>query len=210
MRSHAAQNISTRLSLEAAEQIVGETANTWAGRCYEIACKLAEHVGGPAVYGHYIGPVAKTSLFWPANAACGFSRHGWVDLGDTVFDATRWVFEGVDPYLYEGPGTNYDEGGNRLRTAQYATRPFPADDAHENIKTGVLDAAIVTLVQQIGHRRLAVSGDTAAALNVAQWMWLANLPYDVLGEHARGLYATLDSLDLGAFVPIDNLRRAQR
>jgi hypothetical protein len=39
---------------------------------------------------------------------------------------------------------------------------------------------------------------------------LANLPYAELSPHADEVYAAVERLGLGAFVPIDNRRRAAR
>ena len=43
--------------------------------------------------------------------ADGRPVHTWIEkLDGTVVDPTRWVFEGVWPYIYEGPRDWYDKG----------------------------------------------------------------------------------------------------
>ena len=92
------------LSVSAVEAAIGIPAEKWKGRCYAIACAIVEFnlVEGTAVYGHWTGPIAATSLF--ANRRdLGFCHHGWIILKDgRVLDPTRWVFESVDPYIFVG------------------------------------------------------------------------------------------------------------
>lgn len=92
-------------TLAECETAIGEPANAWAGRCYEISCKIVKAGlidGGEAVYGHWVGPVHPESRF--ANRrGLPFVLHGWIQLEDgCVIDPTRWVFEHVEPYLYVG------------------------------------------------------------------------------------------------------------
>jgi hypothetical protein len=84
---------------------LGSPPETWVGNCYAIAYQLVEAglVEGRAVYGHYLGPIAKDSFFSEKGLAVGFVPHGWVLMGDgRVLDPTRWVFENVEPYIYVG------------------------------------------------------------------------------------------------------------
>ena len=92
-------------TLKACEEALGEKAETWVARCYEISCRIVKAglVKGTAVYGHWLGPVHRKSHFAKRNKALPFIQHGWILLEDgTVLDATRWVFEARKPYLYEG------------------------------------------------------------------------------------------------------------
>lgn len=43
-----------------------------------------------------------------------------------------------------------------------------------------------------------------------QLHWLANLPMDTLGPHALPIFKALQKLNLGGFIPIDNLHKAER
>lgn len=79
-------------TLAACERTLGEKAETWKGRCFEIASRLVREglVSGHAVYGHWRGDVAKGSMFY--GNTCGFVQHGWVVLADgRIFDPTRWA-----------------------------------------------------------------------------------------------------------------------
>ncbi len=91
-------------TLAECEKALGEKAETWVARCYEISCAIvrAGLVKGQAVYGHWVGRVSRKSHF--ANRRhLPFIPHGWLLLEDgRVLDPTRWVFEAVAPYLYVG------------------------------------------------------------------------------------------------------------
>ena len=195
--------------LVAAAELLGEPASAWAGRCYEIATALHRAAtgagfltGGRVVYGHYRGPVTPDSHFG-RRAAAGWIQHGWIDLGDgTVLDPTRWAFDGADPYLYQGPGADYDEGGDVLRAAM--TRPCPtAPGAATTLTLGVPSATWAAAVSA-GH--LSHLGDGTIAGTGEQLHWLANLSRAELGDHAAAVYSALETIGLSGFIPIDNRR----
>lgn len=95
-------------TLKECEKAIGEPARDWAGRCYEISCKIVDAglvsrkrgLGGEAVYGHWLGPVSPRSLF--ADRKAPFVQHGWIWIEShaMVIDPTRWVFEAKEPYIY--------------------------------------------------------------------------------------------------------------
>jgi hypothetical protein len=92
-------------TLAECEKVLGEKAEKWVARCYEISCRIvaAGLVDGVAVYGHWTGDVASGSYFATRSARLPFVNHGWILLKDgRVLDPTRWVFENVAPYLYIG------------------------------------------------------------------------------------------------------------
>lgn len=77
----------------------------WRGQCYGVALALVKSklIPGRAVYGHYYGPIARTSNPFGARAGTNFPvHHGWIIMEDdeTICDPTRWVFEDREPYLY--------------------------------------------------------------------------------------------------------------
>lgn len=91
-------------TLAECEKAIGEKAETWVARCYEISCAIVEAglVEGEAVYGHWLGPVQPKSHF-ADRGRLPFIPHGWILLKDgEVLDPTRWVFEAKAPYLYVG------------------------------------------------------------------------------------------------------------
>ncbi len=91
-------------TLAECEEAIGEQAEAWVARCYEISCAIvaAGLVDGEAVYGHWLGKVAPGSHF-ADRKKLPFIPHGWILLKDgRVLDPTRWVFENVKPYLYVG------------------------------------------------------------------------------------------------------------
>lgn len=122
----------TKLSFTVAqvEKAIGIPAAKWKGRCFEIASAMvrAKLVRGTPVYGHWIGPITRTSHF-ADRRTLGFTNHGWVLVDEPtqlIVDPTRWVFEDRAPYIFVGSGADtlpYDEGGNKLRAA--LNRPPP-------------------------------------------------------------------------------------
>ena len=94
-------------TIEECEAALGEPAQSWAGRCFEIASRLVEAklVEGRAVYGLWRGDIHPESIF----ARRSYTHHGWIVVHDhrrneeRVVDPTRWVFEHRRPYLYTGP-----------------------------------------------------------------------------------------------------------
>jgi len=74
----------------------------WPGNCFGIATAMVEAkvVDGDAVYGHWLGPVAKSCKMFSGKPII---QHGWILQKDgTVIDPTRFVFEGLSPYIWEG------------------------------------------------------------------------------------------------------------
>lgn len=201
------------LTLRDAELAVGERAPAWAGRCYEIAFALAESgvVDGEAVYGHWLGPVARGTKF---DRGAPFVQHGWVLLPDgRVLDPTRWVFEGRRPYLYLGPPDHYDEGGNRFRTA--VSRPVPDWDPSEarfRFTKSVLPSAAWGRVESV--LRLDRYYDDPeyeiGTVCLGQLFWLANLDPARLEPHAAQVYDALRAIGQDALIPIDNQRMVER
>lgn len=177
----------------------------WPGNCYTLACMIAPLVGGTPVYGHWTGPVAPGSMF----SEKPIVQHGWILLkGNTVIDPTRYVFEGREPYIYDGIADFYDEGGNALRAT--FRRPCPEFDYKEGGGVNVpFSAAVVAVVDRLmAPAKRHVSG----RLSKAQVFWLANLPYDAFGpgETVRRVYGALSVAGYRAAIPVDNYRRAER
>lgn len=92
-------------TLEECEEVLGDRAFAWAGRCFEIASRIVDAglvPGGVAVYGHWTGSIHPRSIFYDRRHL-GFVPHGWILRDDgTVIDPTRWAFEGKRPYLFQG------------------------------------------------------------------------------------------------------------
>ena len=97
--------VTPELDITVVEKRIKVPSSKWKGRCFEIASALvdANLVKGVAVYGHWIGPIARSSHF-ADRRQMGFTNHGWVILEDneTVVDPTRWVFEARQPYIFVG------------------------------------------------------------------------------------------------------------
>lgn len=205
-----------QLTLQQVERALGP-ASAWKGRCFEIASGIvaAKLVRGTAVYGHWLGPVHRRSIFHRGGRGPTFVQHGWVVLADEprVLDPTRWAFEARKAYLFLGePGKLYDEGGNEWRRAKRGPVPeFDADDRCYELTTRVLPSEAWVFVERYLELRHSYDDPRVkpGVLCVRQLAYLANAPLDDLGNHARAIYATLGKLGLIAFVPIDNRKRVE-
>lgn len=188
------------LTLAEAELIVGHPAIEWGGRCYEMASKLEDAYRGAAVYGHWLGPVSRGSIF-SYRAVTGFVQHGWIEMPDGgVVDPTRWAFEAVDPYIYVGPNDHYDRGGNALRMRMAGPAP-PATTEPGTVLTVPPETATL-LFAMTGWRDLDNLSDD-------QLRWLAHMSPEVYGfEHARTILQALADAGQKARIPIDNWRWA--
>lgn len=186
------------MDLARAEELAGPVSK-WPGNCYGIALALADEAGGEAAYGHYVGPIAP-GTFFASRAGLGFVSHGWVKLPDgSVLDPTRWVFEGVEPYLYTGPlGEEYDPGGNILRAMMHGPPPDPDESAVDEQWGPMWPDSIFMM--------LGVDPMQLPPITYEQMRWLANAPLPLLGRHAAEVFGYMVEHDLGALIPIDNRR----
>lgn len=224
-------------TLAEVEKAIGLEVPKWAGQCFGIACAVSDaypELGGTALYGHYHGDICHGSIFYGRG---GIVQHGWIQLPDgSVLDPTRWAFDSPDkPYLYHStrdddlagqfvcmdceltedehgrdlddcghfrPGVDrsvedYDEGGNRYRADNI--RPFPAFNGAREVEG--FEPPLTDMVQ-------AMKGEQEI-WSVEQLQWLSNLPYDVVSGPT--LLYIKNNYSLGcAFVPVDNMRRAER
>lgn len=202
-----------RPTVAEAEKAIGLTADRWKGNCYGIACAFVDKklVEGVAVYGHWLGTVDVSSMFFPTSGL-GFIQHGWIVMPHgKICDPTRWEFEGVSPYVYVGPnGGNYDEGGNQWREALMHPPPkFDIEEKTFEITSEVMNSETWNFVE----KKLELDYDSdqpIGVLTVRQLMWLANLSPRTLGQHAGVVLDALRKLDLHAFMPVDNKRFIDR
>lgn len=171
----------------------------WPGNCFAVASKIVQAglIQGNAVYGHYLGPVAPGTLF----DGKPIIRHGWIKTPDgSLYDPTRFVFEGVPAYICKVPARNiheYDEGGNLLRMMQ--TPPPPEHDASQP-QTAVPDEA------QDLFSRLLQRPERATSITTDEAVWLANLSTLELMDDAAPLYSALIAMNCKAYIPFDNLQ----
>jgi hypothetical protein len=185
-------------ALAVIEKAVGMKARAWRNRCHEVACAMLEKklVVGVERYGHYYGPVARRHPQYDRP----FQRHGWIETPrGLVIDPTRWAFELVAPYVYHGPGDDYDAGGQRARASRLGPYPPRSPDA-EFISFDVDGAALLRLRE--------LTGGQDADFSLDQIFWLANLPLERWGRHAAAIYAALAQAGHKAAIPIDLWRMA--
>ena len=196
-------SISKGLSVSKVAKQIGIPVKRWPGACYLIASKMVEHklVKGVPRYGHWLGPVAKGTMF--SNRI--IVQHGWIECVDriiagndalVVIDPTRFVFENKKPYIYVGPKSQYyDIGGNQFRDALRRGEPFPdfVDD-EKSLPVPLKLNPVFGSLKIKPPKRLCVS----------QLFWLANKPYYDFGGYADILYKWLIKNNYGALIPYDN------
>lgn len=101
------------------------------------------------------------------------------------------------------PEWPYDEGGQTLRKALLTPcPPFSAEKGTFDLD-GILDMGPAVHVRTLVENMEREYG-------LMQLHWLANLPMDTLGPHALPIFKALQKLNLGGFIPIDNLHKAER
>jgi len=180
------------------EDLIAEAGPTseWEGQCYAIACIAAPLVGGEAVYGHWLGNVSSNG-YWAAYKDLAVIRHGWVVLPNgNLLDPTRWSFEAVAPYIWEGhSGFPYDPGGQRLRREVRSAPPTPWGN--------VIHLNLSRKVQSHLGRILEIEW-TKGDLTALELGWLACAPLDDLEPYAPEFFQALIEANLGAFIPIDH------
>lgn len=187
-----------QLNPHAVAQAIGLPVVEWPGNCYAIAYQMVSRglVTGRAVYGHYIGFVAKGSHF----DGRPIVRHGWVACEDgSIIDPTRWVFEGAEPYIAQLPAEHheYDEGGNTLLANLKCLVPcHNPDEANAKHVEGDADKALLQLL--LGR------DSNPELLTLTEAHWLATQPLDDLQDVAKHLYQLIIGLGWSALIPLDN------
>lgn len=180
---------------------IGVPIERWAGNCHGIASDFLE-TGLPEAFdikrlvrGHWLGEVAAGTLF---DNGSSFVPHSWISLGPhLVCDPTRFVFEGAAPYVYIGPDTHYDPGGQMLRLEHYATRPRPLAAPGEPLYDIRIDAELA--------RALDLPGTMLAKCQV---FWLANLPLAAFGTDAGSMLHAIAEAGFKSFIPVDSWTEA--
>lgn len=196
-------------TLKQCEEALGEPAEKWKGRCFEIACRINDAgltPGAKPRYGHYWGECHPDGYFGTPTLP---PRHGWLELPEgVIFDPTRWVFENVDPYLAlvfpDGLERHraYDVGGERLMSR--FDRDIPPSD--EELKARgdmwfkehpeyVFPESTWPLLDAVLGRH--------ENLRRGHLNYLANRGPEFLGEHAEAIYKVFVEKGKQAWIPLD-------
>lgn len=102
--------------------------SAWVDNCYALAMSIEREIpeyGFTVIEGVWIGEVAETSYFRSLVDQLGVKElaHWWLELPDgRVYDPTRWLFEGAEPYVYVGDGGQY-RAKNASETPQESVGP---------------------------------------------------------------------------------------
>lgn len=191
----------SKLGVDHVGQVIGLAPPLWAGQCFGIALAVVEAglVDGRARYGHWLGPVAPGTLF----SRRPLVPHGWIEkAAGIIVDPTRWVFESVSPYIYEGPNDHYDVGGNAWHMANLT--PPPDWNEAEPQKHYPLPRHVVAHIALLLHYPDLVSHTTLATLSLGQRFWLLNLPLVLLEPYTRAVFQAAVMAGDAALIPIDN------
>lgn len=190
-------------TMEQCVKLVGPPAE-WKGRCAEVAARIAaaylNDKGFPR-YGAWHGD-AHPQSFFASRRGLAFIRHGWFELKDgRVFDPTRWVFEGAEPYLYVGRSEMYDAGMARAKALVANYREAPKFDPAKPVVN-------LSKITNDDFRAVAgtyFGGDPLDDVNVEQIFYLANLPPQMMPGPARirGVYEVIVKAGYKAAIPAD-------
>ena len=175
-------------------EIINMPIERWPGQCFAVATYLVERgvVEGVVVSGHYHGYIDPDSVF----GFRPFTQHSWVVVGEEIVDPTRWVFDGVEPYIYTGSvdDVDYDVGGNRLRK-MYMRPPPPFVESQKRYE-------LPQTLAMFAKTMLIYDGDIICGQQAG---WLASLPLDMLGDQAELVYRWIvDVVKTPGFIPYDN------
>lgn len=204
-----------QLTVEHVEKALNWPAPQWQGQCYAVATQLVKHglVEGRAVYGAWYGAINPEG-WWEYKAGTPFVRHGWVLLPDgRILDPTRWSFEGVEPYIWIGPGDapEYDEGNNTLSEMMLSRTPWPEPDGSKTYRFELM----AEIVREVEHHGAELTEDEIDGLDYnhiechltgPQVFWLANFPITLYStpDYAREVYTQIEEHGFRAYVPLDN------
>lgn len=221
-------------SLAQCEEAVGESADEWVSRCFEISVKISQRLSiGRPVYGHWTGSIAESSLF-AARRHVGWVQHGWILLPDeSVLDPTRWVFENSFPYIHRSIEGDWQEtcvhcGHTELNhdeecdacinedseCAGFDPIDWPYDEGGNALREMMGskpcpeynpdEKVEADFGEAQGYVYALVGGKGFSKWQLA---WVANLPLKMLAEYPVVIYNELVRLKFGAFIPIDNRKR---
>lgn len=173
-------------------------AKLFAGNCHSVSLELVKLMGPTArvVRGHWHGPSANRPGF-------PIQQHSWVECGEFYIDPTRFVFEGVEPYIYVALKTDcphYDPGSIRVREEIKEVTGRTKMPAREDTPTTEPSGLSV-------EARMALTMAFAVTRDWRSWtyaerMFIANTDPARLEPHAKEIFAAIRKVDRAA-IPYD-------
>lgn len=139
----------------------------WPGNCAGVAGLILNHgiVEGKSEYGFYLGRVEEGTRF----AGKAMIRHGWIRLPDNqIYDPTRWVFEGDDPYIYvDWNDSDYDRGMRSVRTSDAGNETLALEflDLYDSGQTEFDFRFIMRVGNTFPEHMPGIAGEVYEALN---------------------------------------------
>jgi len=176
---------------------IGIPTDEWPSNCYAISKAILEAglVKGKLRYGMYYGPIAEGTIFHGRP----FARHGWIERPKGgIIDPTRWVFEGVDPYIFkcgrkDDRVDDYDVGASYMRAVNRTEPPENSGEDYVGERIVFSEDAQPMVEGIFGTLDLCRQ----------QLFWLANTPPRELEPVAAPVYQAFIDAGHDAWIPFD-------
>ena len=169
---------------------------TMVGNCYAVSMVMAKMIGdgARAVYGKYCGK----NVDKPEQT---FHRHGWVVHKDTIWDPTRWVFEGKKPHMWSGPedSDEYDEGSWKMMENSVFKIEQPEREISKLIFIDWSTPQLSLFLSELFDDARICTHMTPMELH-----YIARVSPKHLDGHAIEVYEKMRKLKLGAMIPVDS------
>lgn len=188
------------------ENAIKIPANTWEGRCHEIATMMAnsgvlspiEDKYGPLfnAYGIFTGHIDKGNIF----SGRPMTRHGWLESpSGFIIDPTRFVFETKKPYIWTGPFDDYDLSGARTRWNNMKNANIDKRD-ERYVELGGYPQTLLYVLQDITGSNLVLS---QKKITISQLSFVMLSPLEYMKEHAVDILNIGFENGLSPIIPTD-------
>ena len=188
-------------TIEELAEAIGHHPKTWEGRCAHVAHLLNVHFYNEEMkerYGLWLGPIIEGTCF----SKRPYTSHGWLEsgtgsLGTLIIDPTRWVFEGKEPYIFEGFDHDgyYDLGANKVNAM--FRMPCPEYDP--------TDKRVIISCSRALELFMKDKLESPPGITDKHIFWLANIPLQEIPDKLRKeFYKFIAKVGSSCWVPTDN------
>jgi hypothetical protein len=165
---------------------ISYTPNTLAqdlqGNATTVAQALCEQLGdfAQAVHGAYQGYNIQRPLL-------NTHPHSWVNFLGTVIDPLRWVFEGKEPYIFEGESI----GEDYVYDEDFSARLFPFTAPARNEVPTSHKFQWSSATQAFLNEVVFADARDVSALTLSEIHFIAHLPFQYLLPHMPEIYQAI-------------------